>query len=69
MDSLNVDPLIVDPLDIEDSHDDPMNVDDLPTGPTADAGVEAESAEDRLVDAEGQLEVREEAPLIGEGNA
>ena len=59
----------MDPLDREDFHEDLMNVDDLPIGPTVDAGAEAKSAEDRLVDAEGQLEVCEEAPLTGEGDA
>ena len=46
-----------------------MNLDDLPTGPNVDVGAEAESAKDRVVDAEGQVEVREEAPLTGEGVA
>ena len=68
-DSLNVDPPPIDPLGREDSHEDPMNVDDLPTSLTADVGEEADSAEDCPLDAKGQLEVPEEAPLIGEGHA
>ena len=50
---LNEDPPIVDLVDSEDSHKDPMNVDDLPTGPPTDAGAEVESAKDQVVDAEG----------------
>ena len=69
VDSLNVDPPDVDSLDREDFHKDPMNVDDLPTGPTADAKVDAESTEDCPVDTEGQLEVHEEELLTGEGDA
>ena len=68
-DSLNMDPPAVDLLDKEDFHKDPMNVDDLPIGLTADVGADAESAEDRPVDAEGQLEGREEAPLTGKDDA
>ena len=68
-DPLNEDPPIVDLVDSEDSHEDPMNVDDLPMGSPADAGVEAKSAEDRAVDAEGQTKVLEEAPLKGDGVA
>ena len=66
-DFLSEDPPTVDPLDSEDSHEVPKNVDDLPTGLTAEAGAEAESAKDWVVDAEGQLEVHEGAPLTGEG--
>ena len=44
----------MDLVDSEDFHKDPMNVDDLPTGPPADARAEAESAEDQAVDARGQ---------------
>ena len=69
VDSLNVYPLAVDPLDREDFHKDPMNVDDLPIGPTANVGADAESIEDHPVDVEGQLEGRKEAPLIEEGDA
>ena len=68
-DSLNMDPPAVDPVDREDFYEDPMNVDDLPTCPTTDGGIDAASVEDRPVDAEGQLEGREEAPLTGEGDA
>ena len=68
-DPLNEDPPIVDLVDSEDFHEDPMNVDDLPTDPPVDAGVEAESAEDQAVDAEGLAEDREEALVIGEGVA
>ena len=35
----------------------------------ADAGADAESAEDQVVDAQGQAEDCEEAPLTGEGVA
>ena len=66
-DPLNEDPPTVDLRDSKDSHEDPMNVDDLPTGPTVEAGAEVESVEDRAVDAEGQVEVCEEAPLTREG--
>ena len=68
-DALNEDPPTVDLVDSEDSHEDPMNVDDLPRGPNADARVEAESTEDQVEDALDQAEVCEEAPLIGEGVA
>ena len=69
VDPLNEDPPTVDLMDSEDSYEDPMNVDDLPMGLSADAGAEAESAEDQVVDAEGQIEVCEVAPLTGEGVA
>ena len=52
-DALNEDPLTVDPMDGEDSHEDPMNVDDLLMGPLGDAVVEAESVEDQVEDAAG----------------
>ena len=51
VDPLNEDPLTVDLLDSKDSHEDPMNVDDLPTGPIAEAGADAKSAVDQAVDA------------------
>ena len=66
---MNEDPSTVDLMDSEDSHKDPMNLDDLPTRPNADARAKAESAEDWAVDAEGQVEVCEEAPLTEEGVA
>ena len=69
VDPLNEDPPIVDLVDSKDSHKDPMNLDDLPTGLIADAGAEAESAEDWVVDAKGQVEVCEEVPLTEEGVA
>ena len=69
LDSLNLDSPSVFSLVWENIHVDPMNVDDLPTSPPADAGDEIDSAEERLVDAKGQVLVREEAPLIGEGDA
>ena len=50
---LNEDPSIVDLVDREDFHVDPMNLDDLPTGLNADVGVEAENAKDQAMDAEG----------------
>ena len=59
----------MDLLDSEDSHKDPMNVNDLPTSPIVDAGIEAESAEDRAVNVRGQVEVCEDAPLKWEGVA
>ena len=34
---------------------DSMNVDDLPTGPPTDAGDEADSAEEHLLDAKRQV--------------
>ena len=52
-DTLNEDPLIVDPMDGEDSHEDLKNVDDLPTGPNKDIATEAENAEDQPEDATG----------------
>ena len=52
-DALNEDPLIVDPMDGEDFHEDPMYVDDPPTGPNEDAAVEVGDAEDQLGDAVG----------------
>ena len=69
MDHLNEDPPIVGLVDSEDSHKDSMNVDDLAKGPPAEAGAEAESAEDQVVDAEGEVEVCEEAPLTRKGVA
>ena len=65
----NEDPPTMDLVDSKDFHEDPINVDDLPTGPFADVGVEAESDEDEAEDASGQAEVHEEAPLTGEGVA
>ena len=43
--ALNEDPPTVDPMDDKDSHEDPMNRDDLPMGPKAGAAAEAESPE------------------------
>ena len=68
-DSLNLNPPFVDPLGKEDTHEDPMNVDDLPMGPPANAGDEIDYAEDRPMDAKGQVQVCEVAPLTGEGDA
>ena len=69
VDALNEDPLTVDPMDSEDSHEDPMNVDDLPTNLKANAAVQAKSAEDQVGDAEGQAGDPEEALLREEGVA
>ena len=46
MDARNEDPPTVDLVDCEDSHKDPMNVDDLPTGPNADVGAKAENTKE-----------------------
>ena len=67
--SLNLDPPSFYPLVWKDFHVDPMNVDDLPGDPPANVGDEADSAEERLLDAKGQVQVCEEAPLTGEGDA
>ena len=48
---------------------DSMNMDDLPTGPPADARHEADSAEEHLLDAKRQVEVHEEALVTREGDA
>ena len=48
---------------------DSMNVDALPTDPPADAGDEADSAEDHLPEARRQVQVHEEVPMIGKGDA
>ena len=70
LDSLNLDPPSVYPKEVrEDVHVDSMNVDALPTDPPADAGDEADSAEDHLLEARRHVQVHEEAPLTGEGDA
>ena len=48
---------------------DSMNVNALPTDPLADAGDQADSAEDHLLEARRHVQVHEEAPLTGEGDA
>ena len=69
-DSLNLDPPSVHPRQMEeDVHVDSMNVDALPTDPPADAGDEADSAEDHLLEARRQIQVHEEVPVTGEGDA
>ena len=69
-DSLNPDPPSVSPkLLWEDVHVDSMNVDALPKDPPANAGDEADSAEDHLLEARRHVQVHEEAPLTGEGDA
>ena len=68
--SLNPDPPSVSPkLLREDVHVDSMNVDALPTDPRADVGDEADSVEDHLLKARRHVQVHEEAPLTGEGDA
>ena len=67
--ALNEDPPTVDPMDNEDSHEDPMNVDDLPMGLKVNVAAEAESAKDQAGDAEGQARDSEEALLREEGVA
>ena len=63
--SLNSDPPSIYPrLVREDVHVDSMNVDALPTDPAVDAGDEANSAEDHLLEARHHVQVHEEAPLI-----
>ena len=70
LDSLNLDPPSVHPRQVkEDVHVDSMNVNDLPTGPLADAGDEADNAEEHLLDAKRKVQVHEEAPVTGEGDA
>ena len=69
-DSLNRDPPSVSPkLVWQDVYVDSMNVDALPTDPPANAGDEADSAEDHLLEARHHVQVHEEAPVIGEGDA
>ena len=69
-DSLNPDPPSVSPKQLwEDVHVDSMNVDALPTDPPADARDEADNAEDHLLEARRHVQVHEEAPMIGEGDA
>ena len=69
-DLLNLDPPSVYPRQVrEDVHVDSMNVDALPIDPPADAGDEADTAEDHLLEARRQVQVHEEAPVIGEGDA
>ena len=48
---------------------DSMNVDALSTDPPADVGDEADSVEDHLLEARRHIQVHEEAPLTGEGDA
>ena len=69
-DSLNPNPPSISPkLVWEDVHVDSMNVDALPTNPPADARDEADSAEDHLMEARHHVQVHEEAPLTGKGDA
>ena len=69
LDSLNPDPPSVYSRQVrEDDHVDLMNVDALPTDPLADAGDDADSAEDHLLEARHHVQVHEEAPLTGEGD-
>ena len=44
-------------------------MDDLPKRLLANAGDKAGSAEEHLLDAKRQVQVHEEAPMIGEGDA
>ena len=70
LDSLNLDPPSVYPRQVrEDVHMDSMNVDALSTDPPAKAGDEAYSAEDHLLKARRQVQIHEEALVIGEGDA
>ena len=70
LDSLNPDPPSVYLRQVwEDDHLDLMNVDDLSTDPPADAGDEADSAEDHLLEARRHVQFHQEAPLTGEGDA
>ena len=48
---------------------DSMNVDDLPTSLLANVGDEVDNAKEHLLDAKRQVQVHEEAPMIGEGDA
>ena len=69
-DSLNPDPPSVYPRHVrEDDHVDSMNVDALPTDPSADAGDEADSDEDLLMEARCHVQFHEEAPLTKEGDS
>ena len=68
--SLNPNPPSIYPTQVrEDVHVDSMNVDALPTDPPVDAGDEADSAKDHLLEARRHVQVHEEAPLTGEGDA
>ena len=70
LNSLNLDPPSVHPRQVrKDVHVDSMNVDDLPMAPPADAGDEADSAEEHLLDVKRQVQVHEEVPVIEEGDA
>ena len=53
----------------EDVHFDLMNVYDLPTGPPANTGDEADSVEEHLLDAKRQVQVHEEALVTRKGDA
>ena len=69
-DSPNLDPLSVYPRQVrEDVHVDSMIMDALPANPPADAGDKAENAEDHLLEPRHQVQVHEEAPVTGEGDA
>ena len=69
-DSLNLDPPSVYPKQVrEDVHVDSMNVDALPTDSRANARDEADSAEDHLLGVRRQVQIHEEAPVTGEGDA
>ena len=54
---------------MEDVHVDSMNVNALPIDLPADAGDEADSAEDHQLEARRHVQVHEEAPLAEEGDA
>ena len=68
-DVVNEDPLTLDPMDSKDFHEDPMNVDDLPTGLLEDTAAEAESVEDQVEDAASRGGDPEEVLLRGKGVA
>ena len=68
-DALNEDLMTVDPMDGKDSHEDPMNVDDLPTGPNEDVAAEVGDVEDQPGNAARQAGDAKEALLREEGVA
>ena len=69
-DLLNPDPPSISPkLLWEDVYMDSMNVDALPMDLLADARDEADSVEDHLLEARCHVQVHEEAPVTGEGDA
>ena len=68
-DALNEDLVTVDPMDGEGSQEDPMLVDEYPTGPNEDVSAKARDAEEGPGDAAGQIGDLEEALMRGEGVA